>query len=801
MKKSRIILTASAVLILIIFIAGLLFIRNISRSALPDYNKDVSIQGLSSEVTVLRDGCGVPSIYAENEQDLYRAVGFIMAQDRLWQMDLLRRATTGRLAEIFGEDLVNTDLLMRSLRIPEKSELILSRTDKEIIEAIEAFADGVNQYIEMQGDKLPPEFAILGYKPEKWEPVHSVNLTGYMAWDLNTGWSSKVILQKLHEKLDEALFNELIPDLELHKSYVHPSPMISKAGLRSEILTASDKLAELGLAVFSGSNNWVVSGKKSTTGKPLFANDMHLGLFAPGIWYQMHQVVEGQLNVTGVVVPGQPFVISGHNEKIAWGMTNVMVDDMDFYLETVNPDNPRRYKYMGRWKDMEVRKETVKTGEDKSVERELLFTHRGPVVSSFKGMDDRVITMKWTGNEYSNEMRSVYLLNRASNWQEFRNALSTFLSVSQNVNYADVDGNIGIQTSAGVPIRKSPALTIVPGEDNTYDWLGMVPFEKLPYTYNPPEGFVASANNRTVPDGYPHYISHWFDTPNRYDRIKEMLTEKELLSVDDFKKMLADKKSKLPEKIIPSLLDELQKNNNLTHNEKKAVEILAGWDYVYDEEDSAPLIFEKFYNRFVENLLIEEMGDDLYREFIKNKSMVRNIFELVWKKDESAWIKGNKSETGPGSFAYLVHTSFSETVEWIEKNLSRNPDRWEWGDVHTMTLEHPIGSVNILNRLFNLNKGPYSPGGSFHTVCPYAYDFRNPFAIDHGASQRHIYSTADWDQSFSIIPTGTSGIPASDYYCDQTDMYVNDEYRRDNFSSEAVKQAAEYSMKLTPEDG
>ncbi|MFO7922321.1 MAG: penicillin acylase family protein [Bacteroidales bacterium] len=799
MKLFKKILSIAGVILLIILVTGYFYIRHLGRKALPDYEADVSIERLKEEVTVLRDSYAVPTIYASCEDDLYRAVGFVMAQDRLWQMDLLRRATTGRLSEIFGEDLVDTDILMRSLRIPEKSAIVLSRTDKKVIDALEAFADGVNQFIDQNRGKLPPEFSILGYQPENWKPEHSVNLTGYMAWDLNMGWSTEVILHKLRNRLDEDKFRELIPSLELQRSYIYPGQMLTKAEIRSGLLEKSAILRELGLEVYSGSNNWAVSGEKSTTGKPIFANDMHLGLFAPGIWYQMHHVVKGELNVTGVVLPGQPFVISGHNERIAWGMTNVMLDDMDFYLETINPSDPHQYKYLGEWKEMEVKTEIIKTGKNDSVLKELLFTHRGPIISDFKDIENQAISMKWTGNEYSNEVRSVYYLNRAGNWEEFREALTTFLSVSQNINYADIDGNIGLQTAAGIPVREGSGIFIVSGEDDTYEWQGMVPFGELPFAYNPPTGFVASANNRTVDDSYPYYISHWFDPPNRYDRIREMLMEKERLSVDDFKTMVGDKKSKLTERMLPGMLHELKKMPQPTANERRAMEILNEWDRVYHPESPAALIFEKFYLRFIENLLLEDMGEELYREFISDKILVRNIVDQIWTRRQSAWLAGGADE-GPGSFTDLVHKSFYESIEWIEHNHGVTPGRWAWGDVHKMTLTHPMGSVKMLDRVFNMNRGPWSPGGSFHTVCPYSYDFTNPFVINHGASQRHIFSTADWDSSFSVIPTGTSGIPASDHYCDQTDLYVNNRFRSDAFSEVEVENAAVYRMKIMPAD-
>jgi penicillin G amidase len=792
-------LIIAVILLALILTGGLFMARNMSRNALPDYRRDVILKGLQEEVTVLRKEHAIPVIMAGSEQDLYRAVGYVMAQDRLWQMDLLRRATTGRLSEIFGEDLAETDLLLRSLRIPEKSELILSRSDKKVIDALAAFADGVNQFIEMNGDRLPPEFRILRYRPEKWEPVHSVNLTGYMAWDLNMGWSSEVILYKLSQKLDGERFTELIPDLDLQTTKIYAGSHAATEILNA-LVKPSEKLRELGLEVFSGSNSWAVSGSKSTTGAPIFANDMHLAFMAPGIWYRMHHVIEGKLNVTGVVLPGQPFVVAGHNERIAWGMTNVMLDDIDFYLETLNPANPRQYRFMGEWRDMKVVSENIKTGKNSTVGRELFFTHRGPVISRFKNLEEEetAISMRWLGNEFSNELLGVYLLNRAGNWDDFRKATANFISVSQNINYIDVDGNIGLQTAAGIPLREGKGMLVVPGEDDTYDWRGLVPFEELPYTYNPPSGFVVSANNRTIDDEYPYHISHWFDIPARYDRIREMLMNKDNLSVEDFKAIQVDKKSRLAERMVPGLIHELRAMPAPSGNERMAAEMLREWDMVYRAESPEPLIFEKFYNRFLENLLLEEMGEELYPEFIGDKILVRSFIDRVWTKRESAWLAGDRTFTGPGSFRDIVQKSFHEAIEWLGQNHGSSPARWAWGDVHTLTINHPMSSVRLLDRVFRFNREKWSPGGSFHTVNPYAYNYTDPFRVNHGASQRHIFSAADWDESWSVIPTGISGLPASDYYLDQSGISVRGEYLPDVFSPGAVQSSARYRMKLLP---
>jgi len=776
---------------------ALFFWRNIATRAVPDYNATLTLSGISEEVTVFRGAYGVPHIYAQNEADLYRAVGYVMAQDRMWQMDLMRRVCDGRLSEILGKKFIDTDLLMRSLRMSEKSRMVVEHTDKKLIELARAFADGVNQYIENHKNKLPPEFTILGYSPDKWEIIHSVNLVGYMAWDLNTAWGSEVLLDKMRAKFGEEMVVDLVYDYPKEKSLIYPDFKLelAKLDIKNNFLRHGRLLNEMGLFVFSGSNNWAVSGKKSVTGKPLLANDMHLGLNAPGIWYQMHQVVEEKLNVTGVLLPGQPMIVAGHNDHIAWGFTNVMVDGMDFYLEKVNPDNPNQYEFNGEWRNMEVREETINIKDSEPIKKKLRFTHRGPIISEFKGMDNKAVSMRWIGNEYSNELRTLHLFSKARNWEDFKNAASTFAATSQNIVYADVEGNIGLYCSAGVHIRDAGnAISISPGWTDEYDWKGQVPFEKLPHSYNPERGFVSSANNKTVDNDYPYYISSWFVQSHRIDRIREMLEEKDKLSIDDFKRMHADHKSKLVEEIREDIIDEVKNSDNLTALEKQSLEIFTSWDGVLTRESPATSIFETFYGEFIKNVFADEMGDELFEEYISGGIRKTYAIQNLFRNKKSPWFDNVNTVEIKETFTHMVRKSFKDAVNILSGQLGANPVEWQWGKIHKLTLSHPMGSVKILDRLFKFNRGPFEVGGSFHTVCPYTYSFKKPFAVTHGASQRHIYDTSNWDRSLVVIPTGVSGIPAGDHYCDQTELYVNNKYHSDYFSRELVEKNAKYKM-------
>ncbi len=797
MKRGKKILIIVLLIIFILSIIAYIFVNSIKSSGSVDYNKEVKIKNLKEKVTVYRDTFGIPHIIANNEYDLYKVTGYIQAQDRMWQMDLLRRVTQGRLSEIFGKDMIETDVILRSLRMPEKSDMVMKIISPEMLTALEAYAEGVNQYIEE--DNLSFEFKVLGYKPEKWTPKESLNLIGYMAWNLEMGWGTESVMYKMKNALSEEKFNELLPNMNNQKTVIYPD-FDNKYQLSDSSLTSVfKKIEKIAPPVFRGSNNWVVAGKKSTTGEPIFSNDMHLGLMIPGIWSQIHQYVEGKLDVTGVILPGQPFVIAGHNENIAWGMTNVMLDGADFYIETLNPENKNQYKYNGEWRDMEVRKEKIKiSGEDTPVEREIRFTHRGPVISGFKNIKDKTVSMHWIGNEPSNELRTIYLLNRASDWDSFRDACKSFKSVSQNIAYADTKGNIGIQCCAGIPERKAPGYLFFPGDTSEYDWDAFVPFDSLPYSYNPECGYVFSANNRTIGDNYPYYISEWFDLPNRADRIKQMLTAKDKLSIADFKKMQNDQHSVLTDNMKPIILNYIKEMKDLSSDEQKALQLLENWDNVYSKDEAAPLIFEEYYQVLSNNIIKDEMGDTLYKEFQKMDLLTNYLIDNIFKKGSSSWCDDINTTDKTETLKDMIQKSFKELIPEYKEKTGKMITETKWGDVHKLNLQHPLGKNKMLNTVFNLNRMP-AVGGSYHTVSPYSYNFNDSYLANHGASHRHIYDLSNFDNSLSIIPTGVSDIPSSKHYCDQTDMYINGEYHADYIGLDKIKENAVYTAVFVPE--
>jgi penicillin G amidase len=793
MKTIKYILLSLLSLVIIAIIVIVFVVSGINRSSRPVYKGELKISGLNNDVTVYRDSRGMPHIYAKDEHDLYFSVGYIMAQDRLWQMDLIRRATRGTLSEVLGIKLKETDKFLRCLQMTAKSKEIIKNEDKTTLAYMQSFADGVNAFIASAGKKLPPEFRILSYKPDPWQLEDICNIVGYMGWDLaSENLSEDIFYRKLIEKLGSDKAVQLIPDYKAVSAYVFPGFALNDTLLKNAQLFISgmDTLKSLGIVSFSGSNNWAVSGKKTASGKPVLSNDMHLSFGSPGIWMQMHQVIPGRLNVTGVVIPGEPFVVAGHNEKIAWGETNLMVDDIDLFSEKINPANNNQYYYDGAWKDMVVKKEIIKIKGGKPDSIILRFTHRGPIISGLNNIDDASLSMRWSGYDYSDEIRSVCLLNRAENWNDFRSAISTFRSASQNFAYADAEGNIGLNTGGGIPVRKGNGALIRNGVTSEYDWKGYVPFEQLPSVYNPETGYVSSANNRTVDEKFPYYISSDFVIPYRINRIRQMLNEKEKFSIDDFKRMILDQHSDYAALLTPFILKLADRKKDLNPVELSALNTLSGWDYDMKADLSAPTIFEFFRISFINNLLSDEL-QDLYGQL---PAIAKDYYIYrILKTGPDAWVD-NINTVPVESLDDIILKSFKDCITKLSISYGDDEKKWRWGSIHKITIEHPLGSVKLIDRIFHFNSPAYEIGGSNHTVSPYSYGAG--FKVNHGASERHIFNTADWDESYTVIPTGESGVPSSEFYLSQMKSYLGGEFYKDAFSEKAVKSAIKYTLLL-----
>ena len=790
-KKAKKILIYSLLIIIVLIIAFSIFIYSFSHSSLPKYQGTFKLKGLKDTVYVYRDSLGVPHIYAKNDADLYRVFGYVSAQERLWQMDLIRRVTQGRISEIFGKKYVDVDLKLRALRIEEKSQQIWQNMNDTLKNMLIAFSDGINQYIE--NNTLPIEFRILGYKPEKWTPKNSLNLIGYMAWDLGMAWSNEITLYKIKNLLGDSLMRTFLPNFNndsiIYKGFA--DTLIKN--IENQAIAFNSTLQKLGAYPFMASNNWVVAGSKSITGKPILCNDMHLGLSIPGIWMQAH-LHSPDLNVTGVVVPGAPVIVAGHNDSIAWGMTNVMLDDADFYIETLNKDSTK-YLVNGQWRNLTIKKYKIATKEGDTITRILRFTHRGPIISYFKKLN-KALSMAWIGNLPSNEVKGLYIFNHAKNWNDFKKGAKYFGSVAQNIIYADVNGNIGIQMTGTIPIRKTQGWHIFPGDTTLYDWKNFISADSLPFVFNPKDGFLASANNKSL-NNYKYYITQYYHQDYRFDRITYLLKSKDKLSVEDMKRIQNDIKSEFVKEYLPDVIFEIASNIPKNPNAKKALEILKSWDGEMKSQEAAPLIFEQFFILFVKNTIEDELGKDLTNQIFSSTIMTEGVIRNLWH-DKFSPLYDNKNTKKKETFNDIVKMSFAQTIDTLEKQLGKNPEKWHYGDIHTITFEHPLAAVKILDMIFNLNRGPYAVGGSYHTVCPFSYDFTNNFKVKSGASERHIFDLSNWDNSQTVIPTGVSGQPASEFYCNQTQMYLKNKYHRDLFSLALIKKKTKYHSVFIP---
>jgi penicillin amidase len=444
----------------------------------------------------------------------------------------------------------------------------------------------------------------------------------------------------------------------------------------------------------------------------------------------------------------------------------------------------------GQSRELEIVGEQIRVKGGETVTRTNRFTHRGPVISSFKGIEDRVISMRWIGNEPSNEVRTVFLLNRAGNLDEFRDAVKTFVSIGQNIVYGDVHGDIGLFTCGGIPVSQGNRDLIMPGDTSLYDWQEILPFDRLPREVNPEKGFLISANNRTTGPEYPYYISHWYSLPARHNRIHELLSAKEVYTPDDMADIQADQTSLWARRFMPVIRSQLDREE-LQGQALAMYNIFRDWDGNMDANMVEPTIFEAFYLKLVESVFLDELGEELYNELLGTSQLARNaIWESLGGR-ELSWTDNINTEE-PEGLEDLILPSWEAAGEWLSQTCGDDMETWIWGDLHRITFSHPLGSVGLLKKIFSLSRGPFRVGGSYHTVSPYSYNLLDPFNSNHGASQRHIFSSSDWDDSRVIIPTGISGIPASDFYCNQSDMYIRHEYMQELFSRERVIENSVY---------
>ena len=733
----------------------------------------------SAGIEIVRDAEAVPHIYAKSANDAYFALGFVHAQDRLWQLEMHRRIASGRLAEILGPNALDTDRFLRTLGVRHNAEAILPNLSPAAQASLRAYADGINAYLRQRRGPLPPEFVITGTPaPELWQPADSIAWETMMAWDLGTNWSQELMRMRLSQKLSLAQINEIMPPYPgdpVLATRDYTGLYRSLAGTVAQ-LSAVAAIAPASHVEGMGSNNWVVSGARTASGKPLLANDPHLGMTAPALWYLAHLSAPG-LNATGASMPGLPGIVLGHNDRVAWGFTNTASDVQDLYIERVNPANPRQYQTPDGWADFAIRSETIRVKGQTDVQLVVRSSRHGPVISGALPLLDRtaldarthVIAFAWTAlRPDDRSLQGALGFNTASNWEQFLAAARDFSSPQQNVVYADVDGNIGFVAPGRVPVRGSAndlhGLAPAPGWDARYDWQGFIPFEALPQRFNPASGRVVTANHKIVDPEYQPFLTSEWSLPYRAERINALLDEQARFSVPSFQSMQYDHVSLAARDLLP-FVRATQGSSPLAAD---AMKLLVTWDGSMDADRPEPLIFNAWMREFSRRLLLAPLGADLMRDYFDQRNTQPMLIDVLKNPHgQSHWCTVPADGMLPAAVdcKTLLSVSLDTTLAAFEKQYGGAPGSWRWGKAHYVLMEHrPFGKVAALASWFDIR---LPVPGDTYTVNVGRYNFKDdvqPFASRHAAGLRAVYDLSNLDNSRFIQSSGQSGNVLSPLY-------------------------------------
>jgi penicillin amidase len=771
----------------------------------------VRLPGLKKAVKVRRDERGIAYVEAEDELDLYFAQGYVTASDRLWQLDLFRRTARGELSEIFGKLTLEDDKRRRTYGFAQVAEAAAAQADPGSRAVMEAYAAGVNAYIDSLDDKsLPPEFQLLGYRPRHWTPADSGAVGKNFAEALSTTWTldiARAAFINLPPDKAAALFPEVSPlDVlvvgsdKADKKRAPPAKRTSALPRRTNLKELLSELssiqqteertrARIGLNAedLAASNNWVVSGKRTTSGKPLLANDPHLPASAPSIWYMIHLSAPG-LRVAGVTAAGAPGVIIGHNERVAWGLTNLGPDVQDVYRETFDPQNPRRYQTPAGWRDAEVRHEEIKVRksltrtETEVVPFEVTVTRHGPVVLK-KGADS--FALRWTAlAPTATEFTAFYKLNRARNWKEFTEALGNYGGPTQNFVYADVDGHIGYYGAGLIPVRANGDGSVpYDGTKDEGEWKGFIPFTELPHVFDPPSGIIVTANSRVVGRDYPHFLTHVWAPPTRSRRIYDLLTAKQKLTAEDFRAVQADAYT-ISGATFAREVAKVAREAGLDAKDEKwreTVKLFESWDGQLEPDARAPFLAIEMAGVFRTKILAGALGPDLAKEYRWPASAV--FFDRVIQERPKEWLPKEFA-----TYAELLDAAHREARESLTKSLGADESKWTWGARLPVNFPHPLAPVPLVGKMYQIAPFPQRGGGGI---------FAAP-NVGSSVSMRLIADASDWDKTRQGIALGVSGDPRSPHWQDQLEDWRAASPRVFPFTAASVARSAQLTLTLMP---
>ncbi|MBM3570638.1 MAG: penicillin acylase family protein, partial [Alphaproteobacteria bacterium] len=735
------------------------------RTSLPSYDGRAEASGLGAPTTMARDRHAVPHIRAESATDAYYALGFAHAQDRLWQMEMSRRIGAGRMAEVLGPAALPTDRFLRVLGVYRHAERGFALLDGNSQAILEAYAKGVNAYLRQREGALPPEFVITRHRPEPWRVADSLVWLKMMAWDLGGNWQAEIQRARLSARLTPQQIAEFLPPYPGEAPVALPDLAELYRGLPLETLWASaPRQPEDSI----GSNNWVVAGRRSATGKPLLANDPHLGLAAPSVWYLARLSAPG-LDAIGATLPGVPAVILGRNRRVAWGMTNTGPDVQDLYVERVDPADPKRYLTPEGSAPFVSREEVIAIKGQPSETLTVRATRHGPVISDVDARsravagENRVLAMAWTAlTDDDPSFRAALSLGTAASAADILATQSDFVAPQQNLVFADGEGRIGMIAPGRVPVRgpdnQARDLMPVPGWEARNDWRGFVPYAALPRALDPPSGAIATANHKIVPARYPHHITSEWAPPYRARRIEELLASQPTHSIDSFRRMQNDNLSAFARDMLPLLLAAPPADPASA----ALARTLGAWNGDMARNRPEPLIFSTWIRELARGIYADELGP-LFEDFFD----VRPVFLYNVLTAQPAWCDDVGTKDRIETCPEIVARALVRAREFLVARHGDAPERWRWDEAHPARGEHrPFGRMNALKPWFDLRVGI---GGDAFTVNAQRYTLRDelePFVSRHGASYRAIYDLDDLDRSLFIHSTGQSGNPLSPHYRD-----------------------------------
>ncbi|MHA1536944.1 MAG: penicillin acylase family protein [Alphaproteobacteria bacterium] len=784
------------VLILVAGVGGYFVLR----SSLPKTDGMVVVQGLEKPVEIIRDSNGIPHIFASNDRDASFALGYVHAQDRLLQMELMRRFGAGRLAEIVGAPALGVDRVSRTLGLYRLAEASLANLQPQTRAGLKAYAAGVNAYLATHEGVLPPSFHLLGFKPEPWRPADSLVWGRIMATRLAFNWRRELLRAYFAKKLGADKIAALWPPAPKQAPY----SLAGGNGKRSHYFDApgvGSILAAIPRNFGTGASNaWALSGARTRTGKPILANDPHLQIGAPILWYLAHiETPAGK--IIGATVPGVPTVIVGHNGNIAWGFTTTYADTDDVFIERIDPKSPGKYLTANGPRPFKTRVETIRVKSAKAVRLVIRETHHGPVLNGM--LDKRALAAIPAGQVLAlsapwlrrNDTTpdALYALNRAHNWSQFTAALRRWVAPPQNITYADIGGTIGLFTPGLIPIRKKgEGYLPVPGWSGKYDWERFIPFAELPFVKNPVSGRVVNANNRLVGPDYPHFISREWGHHYRASRISRLLAKTPKHTIDTTVRIQGDRLSVMAADVLPLLLAAPVKGEA----QNEAVRLLRSWNREMDRTRPEPLIFMTWFREVSRALYADELGTLFPRYFGMRPGVVRYMLT----KDTS-WCDDVKTP-GKETCEQRIALALDRALVDLRKRHGGKLADLRWGEAHYADFRHPVlNFVPVLKRLANLRIP--SNGGRFtvNKASPRIGDAKAPFAQRAGPGFRAIYDLANLDRSRFIIATGQSGNPLSRHYGDFVDRWRDIRYVKIAGTRAQLRGQASGILILNPSNG